>query len=62
VRGAGAPPALVTRLDAADVGIAIADLGAILFEPTLPSELLLSSDPADAASPHSVLMIANLTP
>ena len=62
VRGAGAPPALVTCLDAANVGIAIADLGPILFEPTLPSELLLSNDPADAASPHSVLMTANLAP
>ncbi len=62
VRGSGAQPTLVTRLVPAAAGIAIADVGAILFEPTLPSELVLSSDPADAAAPRSVLMVANLTP
>ena len=62
VRGSGVPAALVSRLDPTNTGIAIADLGAILFDPTLPGELLLSSDPANAAAPHSVLMIASLTP
>jgi hypothetical protein len=59
VRNHGAPTPL-TRLTATLDGMATADLGTALFEPTLPGELLLSIDPPDAPAPKAVLLAAHL--
>ena len=55
-----AAPVLVSRLIATADGMATADLGTALFDPTLPDTLLVSVDPADAAAPRSVLLAARL--
>ena len=60
VRGSDAAPALVGRLGPVSAGMAAAEVGNKLFERGLPGKLLLSSDPAEASSPGSVLMVANL--
>lgn len=55
-----ATPALLAPLTATVEGIATAELGTALFEPTLPRELQISFDSLDAAAPRSVLLVAHL--
>jgi len=59
VRGPVGPPALLTRIALGKEGSAIAEIGATLFDTVLPGQLLLSTDPAGASAPASVMLVAN---
>ena len=59
VRGSVGPPALLTRIGLGKEGNAITEVGAALFDPALPGQLLLSTDPAGASAPASVMLVAN---
>jgi anti-sigma-K factor RskA len=59
VRGE-APPAPLIALTMSDDGVAMAQLGATLFEPTGPDRLVISSDGPEAAAPGDVLLTAQL--
>lgn len=58
-RGANDPTPLVPVSVAAD-GVAGADLGSRLFEPSAPDRLVLSSDGPNATSPGDILLTAEM--
>ena len=58
--GASAAPVPLTRLDTGVDGMATAELGEALFEPSLPDQLLVSIDSPDAAAPRSVVLVTEL--
>jgi hypothetical protein len=57
-RGSNVPTPLAPVPFVASDGVAAADLGAALFDPILPEQLLLSADSPDATSPEHVLLTA----
>jgi hypothetical protein len=59
VRGPVGPPALLTRIGLGKEGSAVAEVGATLFDPALSGQLLLSTDPAGASAPTSVMLVSN---
>jgi hypothetical protein len=58
-RGTGAPEP-VAPLSLSDEGVASVQLGASLFEPSLPDRLLISADGPTAMAPTEVLLSAEL--
>ncbi len=58
VRGANVPTPLAAVPFVTSDGMAAADLGSSLFEPTPPQRLVLSADSPDATSPGDILLTA----